>query len=159
MRKLSQVALSLILLLNFYGTALGQNDMMNRFVGSWFLHKIEVIGENGEWRLARGSLGESPIGILTYDDKGNMTAQLVHADRYDIDLGKTNDEVVGGYVAYYGTYEIDEESETVTHHRTAHINPVFGDLSVVRYYQFESDKLSLTVAPERNVRLIWRKAP
>ena len=65
------------------------------------------------------------------------------------------DEIVNGYVAYTATYDVDNSASTVTHHRRSHINADLGQLSVVRFYEFDGGTLTLTVAPERELRLKW----
>ena len=62
---------------------------------------------------------------------------------------------MNGYVAYFGTYEVDAEAATVTHHRQRHINPDLDGVDVVRYFQFSDNRLTLTVAPEQHLRLNW----
>jgi len=65
-------------------------------------------------------------------------------------------EAVTGYVAYFGTYEVDERARTVTHHREAALNMDAAD--VVRKYEF-SDDGRLTVIPleteNADLRLVW----
>ncbi len=65
------------------------------------------------------------------------------------------DEIVNGYVAYTATYDVDFSASTITHHRKSHINAELGQLSVVCFYDFGGDTLTLTVAPERELRLKW----
>ncbi len=89
-----------------------------------------------------------------YDTRGNMSVQISTVPRNTVISG---DEWVNGYVAYYATYEVDATAGTVTHHRRNHVNPDIGDLSVVRYFEFNGDRLTLTVAPERAVRLHWAR--
>ena len=46
------------------------------------------------------------------------------------------------YIAYFGTYTIDEQAGTVTHHRQDSIQP--GDTGdLVRRYEFAGDRLVL----------------
>jgi hypothetical protein len=52
-----------------------------RFVGTWMLERIETQNEAGAWIPAETRFGSHPIGILTYDDSGNMTAQIMRRDR------------------------------------------------------------------------------
>lgn len=102
--------------------------------------------------------GPDPLGILTYDESGNMAAQLARRDRTIQDAEDSPSELVSGYVAYFGTYDVDPSARTVSHHRSAHVNPELGSLTVVRHDEFEGDRLTLTVAPNRELRLIWQRA-
>ena len=133
-----------------------QSDESDMFVGTWLLQKIEQKNESGDWLLSE-LLGPDPLGILTYDAHGNMAAQLARRDRSISDPEGAPSELVNGYVGYFGTYEVDSTAGTVTHHRSAHVNAELGHLSVVRYFQFEGDTVTLTVAPERNIRLLWKR--
>ena len=90
-----------------------------------------------------------------YDAHGNMAVQITTSPRV-VSPGPSP-EWVNGYVAYYATYEVDVAAGTVTHHRRAHVNPDIGGLSVVRYFDFDGEHLTLTVAPERTVRLTWER--
>ena len=137
-----------------WSTGMSQVDVRDRFVGTWFLQAIEQPGENGEW-VESDLLGPNPVGILTYDEHGNMAAQLTRRDRTIPDPENAPAELVNGYVAYFGTYEVDSAAGTVTHHRTAHNNADLGQLTVVRSYRFEGDRLELTVAPGGEFRLTW----
>ncbi len=64
---------------------------------------------------------------------------------------------MNGYNAYYGRYEVNAEEGTVTHHHRNSLNPANGNVSAVRYFSFEDDVLTLTVAPRRQLRLNWVK--
>jgi hypothetical protein len=124
------------------------------FVGTWELVSIEVRAENGEWTQTPLAIGGTPVGVLMYDDKGNMAGQITTSPRTE-ESPPDNPEIKNGYIAYYARYEVDPDAGTVTHHRRNHINPAIGNLSVVRYFRFEDDMLTLTIAPERQARLNW----
>jgi hypothetical protein len=91
-----------------------------------------------------------------YDGLGNMSVQITGTPR-STGTPPEFPEIVNGYVAYYGRYEVDPEQGIVTHHRLNHLNPDLGSLSVVRYFEFSGDQLTLTVAPGREMRLTWRR--
>jgi catechol 1,2-dioxygenase len=129
-------------------------ESAGNFVGTWELQSYEVRSGTDDWVLAPPVLGGEPVGILVYDDKGNMAVQITTNPR-SVETPANNPEIVNGYVAYYGRYEVDTEVGTVTHHRRNHINPEIGSLSVVRYFRFSDDVLTLTFAPERQQRLNW----
>jgi len=124
------------------------------FVGTWELAAIEAPTEAGDWAPASLPMSGRPIGIIMYDALGNMAVQIT-GDPRGTETPAEQPEIVNGYVAYYATYEVDPAAGTVTHHRRAHVNPDLGDLTVVRYFEFSGDTLTLTVAPERRLRLRW----
>lgn len=142
-------------LLLFPGPVEGQ-DPPSQFAGSWELVTVQVRDEAGEWVTWSLPSFETPVGLLMYDDLGNMSVQITSTPR-STETPPEFPEIANGYVAYYGRYEVDSEQGTVTHHRHNHLNPDLGSLSVVRYFEFSGDQLTLTVVPEREMRLTWRR--
>jgi catechol 1,2-dioxygenase len=134
-------------------TAVAQQTAAD-FVGTWELVSVETRSEDGSWIQGTTALSGTPVGILMYDNKGNMAVQITATPR-STENPPDSPSIVNGYSAYYGKYEVDAEDGTVTHHRQNHINPTLGHLSVVRFFLFHGDTLTLTVAPERNLRLDW----
>ena len=92
----------------------------SRFTGAWRLLSCETRDSSG---LVQFPFGERPGGQLLYDGAGNMSAQLGRTNRArfaakEPALG-TDAEVrdaFDGYLAYFGTYAVDESTRTVTHH-------------------------------------------
>jgi hypothetical protein len=99
--------------------------------------------------------GEKPQGQLVYDGSGNMSAQLMKTDRArfagrDPALG-TDAEVrdaFDGYIAYFGTYSIDEPMRAVTHTVHGASFPNWTGAKLVRSYAFDdSGRLRLSTPP------------
>ncbi len=151
MRKL------LFLLIILLPACVAKLDSDANFVGTWELISIESKSEKGEWLPVEYPENAKPFGILIYDDIGNMAVQITTNPRLTEALDK-NPEIVNGYCAYYGKYEVNSVAGTVTHHRQNHLNPELGKSSVVRYFNFKGDILTLTVAPEQIQRLNWIRA-
>jgi hypothetical protein len=86
-----------------------------------------------------------------------MAAQLARRDRSIPDPANSPAAAVNEYIAYFGTYEVDPEVATIAHHRLAHVNPEMSLLTAVRHYRFDGDTLTLTVAPDRDLRLNWKR--
>jgi hypothetical protein len=62
---------------------------------------------------------------------------------------------VTDYIAYFGTYTIDAQAGTVTHHRQDSIQPGdFGDL--IRRYEFVGDRLVLR-PPNSTAEITWER--
>ena len=67
-------------------------------------------------------------------------------------------DAITGYLAYFGTYSVDEQARIITHHRKANINPGQVGDDVARGYVFESnDRLVLTPAGSTN-KIVWERA-
>ena len=124
------------------------------FVGTWELASIESPTEAGGCGPAAVRFAGMPVGVIMYDALGNMAVQIT-SDPRGVETPAEQPEIVNGYVAYYGKYEVDSEAGTVTHHRRGHANPELAQLSVVRYYELSGDTLTLTLAPNRDLRLNW----
>lgn len=123
-----------------------------RFVGAWRLLSCEARDPSGQVHYP---FGERAAGQLFYDAVGNMSAQLMRADRTrfasrDPALG-TDAEVrdaFDGYVAYFGTYSIDDSKSAVTHHVTGASFPNWIGIDLVRHYTFENGgHLKLSTPP------------
>lgn len=110
------------------------------FVGTWRLVAAEFRRADGE---ARDIFGEAPVGMLVYDALGNMAVQIMRPDR----SSKGSRSVIGGYVAYFGAFEIDAEAGTVTHHVHGNLLPEWVGTDQVRFYQFDGDRLILRTPP------------
>jgi hypothetical protein len=62
---------------------------------------------------------------------------------------------VKDYIAYFGTYTVDEAAGTVTHHRQDSLQPGDnGDL--VRRYELNGDRLILR-APNSTLEVTWER--
>jgi hypothetical protein len=62
---------------------------------------------------------------------------------------------LAGYIAYFGTYTVDERAGTVTHHRLGSVQP--GDpAEVVRGYEFVGDRLILRPVGTTH-EVIWER--
>jgi hypothetical protein len=117
-----------------------------------------------------------------YDPSGWMAVQISnHSDRkawpragnglQAVRIGRTIEEKAAAfdtYTAYYGTYKIDPESRTVTHHLEDSILPGSRGIDNIRYFEFQGDsRLLLRVAEDgkggllsRNdatYRLLWER--
>ena len=124
-----------------------------RLVGSW-RHIGSTV--NGAPRPGQGA---HPRGIIVYDAHGHMACQ-VEPDR---ERGKAGDKptaeearaALDGYIAYFGTYSVDEKARTVTHHRLGSVQP--GDThDVVRGYEFAGERLILRPAGT-TTEVIWER--
>lgn len=137
-----------------------------RFVGTWELELIEIKNSNGEWiHWKDGRFGPNPIGIGIYDSAGNIAAQIMARNRPAVDSseiisGKVTPEeiraVIIGYVAYFGTYKVNEKEGYVVHHRRGSLFSKRVGTDAKRFFKFIGDRLILTT-PSRERRFIWRR--
>ena len=145
--------------------------MINRFVGVWRLvsyeSKDKVSGE------VLHPYGANPVGRIAYDAAGRMSAQLMRPGRRAIGGSSTRGsasavrdaspddmrEILSGFTAYFGTFDIDESSRTVIHHVEAHLIPGWVGADLRRSYEFSgADRLILTASLDQSVnRLVWQR--
>ena len=115
-----------------------------QFVGTWRLVSTEHRDSNGSLHYP---YGQNPIGILMYDSDGHMSVQIMRRGRpaiVAIDSGTPEESraAFGGYAAYFGTYDINEQEGSVVHHLEASLLPwVGGDQK--RLFVFSGDRLTL----------------
>ena len=78
-----------------------------------------------------------PKGMLIYTRDGHMSVQLMYPKSAD---ALSNEYVLNGYEASFGSYDVDESANTVTHHVQGSVT---GDLLVgkdlPRKFEFTAD--------------------
>jgi Lipocalin-like domain len=137
-------------------------DVLKRFIGHWRLVTFVNFDESGTPRDA-GYEG----GRITYDEAGNMAAQLTRVDRKPLSQPSTEAEraaAYSSYIAYYGKVTIDPAASKVTHHVEGSVNPNWVKTDLVRYYEFSSDgkrlMLSIKNAQGRVTgKVTWERIP
>jgi hypothetical protein len=116
----------------------------NPLIGNWRLVTYETV--DGTGRRAK-PYGEA-VGRLTYDDRGNMSGQVMRPHRARVALGEGNAQQVRaaytGYIAYFGTYEVDPAGGRVVHHVHGSLNPAWVGGDQTRAMRFDGDRLVLS---------------
>ncbi len=140
----------------------------DRFAGAWRL--LECYGKWSDGGISH-PYGKEPTGLLMYDGHGSFSGQIVASARPAFQSGNllkgTAEEIktaFEGYIAYYGTYEVDEANGQITHRVEGSLFPNWiGDFQT-RNYQFEGEKLRLNTEPIKGARadltvtLLWERA-
>ena len=120
--------------------------MTNRLIGTWRLVSYETEEPGGR----RGQPYGQAVGRLSYDENGNMAGQVMRPGRADVSLGEGSAQQVRaaylGYIAYFGTYEIAPDGNSVVHHVDAALNPAWVGGDQVRALRFEGERLVLSAA-------------
>jgi hypothetical protein len=139
-----------------------------RFVGTWQL--LESYSERPSGR-APFPLGAKVIGRINYDSAGNMAAQLMGENRAPFssrDPREVTDaeyrDAFQTYTAYFGTFAVDADKHTVTHHVLGATVPNWPGNDQLRFYELKGDQLILRTPPmrgndgEKSVHtLVWQK--
>jgi hypothetical protein len=118
------------------------NDVARRLIGAWRYAGTKV---DGELRIDRGD----PRGIIIYDSSGHMAVQIVPGREARANAPAAQ------FIAYFGTYSIDEHAGTVTHHREGDLRPD-GEIDAVRTYEFAGDRLILRPV-DRVQEIMWER--
>ena len=93
-------------------------------------------------------------GNILYTASGMMSVHIYTSNREPF-LDSTS--FVNGYMAYYGSYEIDHENKLVTHKYQGHINPDMNNESAVHNFRFDGDFMYLITAPDQAYRIVWKR--
>jgi hypothetical protein len=127
-------------------------EVRNKLVGAWRYVGTRINGSNWD-------RGANPKGMIYYGPHGEMAVQIApDVRRTRAGAVMTPQEAVAAvkdYIAYFGTYTVDEQSGTVTHHRYDSLQP--GDTGdLVRKYEFAGDWLVLR-APNSTLEVTWER--
>lgn len=124
-------------------------------------------------RVATGevadALGPDPIGYISYQPDGHMTALVVRRNRLCAP-GRAltvaeKVELFDGMLAYAGTYTVRDGQ--VVHHVEASWNEVWTGTDLVRPFHLEGDDLVIAGAPSKDpatgedviYRIVFRRVP
>lgn len=136
--------------------------MTDRLVGNWTL--VSYVTENPDG--TRGKPYGDAVGRLSYDAHGNMAGQVMRPGRLEVTPGDWQSQQVrsayAGYIAYFGTYEVNAAGDTVMHHVQGSLNPGWVGGTQVRRMQFEGDLLILSTKVQKgggivNHVLTWKR--
>lgn len=150
-------------------------------VGTWLLDSIVDTLEDGSisyW------MGERPTGAIIYSASGHMSVQFMRdprpvlpgapdsgADQAKLagvdpfgSLGAAElRDVVRGYYAYFGRYEVSPTSDVITHFVEASLRPNEVSVAYRRAIRIEGDQLFISLRAEvdgvpRQRVLTWHRA-
>ena len=136
---------------------------MDKIAGAWQL--VDYHFDTAEGRRFF-PWGERPVGWFFLDEAGNMSAQIMHEKRPDMDHPPSEDQAARSYhsyVAYFGRTTVDLEGMTITTRVTGALNPDWVGRDQVRSFSFEGERLTLKTPPlamgntEITGTIIWEK--
>jgi hypothetical protein len=120
-------------------------SLAHDLVGTWrLLSRIDRDASGGP--VDEPTLGSDPLAVLFFDGAGNFAAQFMKRDRSvaiaaPVFAGQNNTTAIGGYDAYFGTYEVDEASGAVQTHLVAALSPTHVGATMMRNMKVEEGKL------------------
>ncbi len=107
--------------------------------------------------------GDGPKGYIMYDDTGHMMvefekmpppANFASGDDWE-PTGQEARAAYMGYVAYFGTYTVDEAAHAVTHHVEGSLGPSYLGTDQLRPATLEGDRL--TLSDGKTFRVVWER--
>jgi len=125
--------------------ATSSNNLETKIHGTWWLLSREDHTKDGQRRIDP-ILASDPMAILVYANN-YFAAQFMKRERSAESVsqpnaaGQNNTSAVGGYDAYFGTYQVNEETNQVAHTLVGSINPANIGMTVYRNLLVEGDKL------------------
>jgi hypothetical protein len=145
------------------------NMYIDQLVGTWKLVPSEFKYNYSDGQVVY-PFGTDAIGLLMYTSNNYMSAQLMRPDRPSLASGNVNkgtpEEIKAafqGYIAYFGTYEVNVEQGIVIHHVEGSYFPNWVGQDLTRLFHLAGNRLTLTTAPiqsgnrQMTARLIWER--
>jgi len=123
-----------------------------RLIGAWQLEHIDSPEPDG-----RPSDIPQPKGMLIYTRDGHMSVQLMYPKS---GTTQSNQYVLDGYEASFGSYDVDEARHTLTHHvQGSNTRDLLVGKDLSRIYRFTADgKLVIGSAqPDEHWSVTWEQ--
>ena len=119
-----------------------------KFIGAWRLAWMEEAGADG--KLNRIS---NRRGTLIYMRDGHMSVQIMFPTS---ESNLSNDYVQNGYEASFGSYDVNEETHTITHHVKGSITRALVGKDLPRIYSFSDGRLIIRSSrPDEHWSVAW----
>ncbi|MFH1079635.1 MAG: lipocalin-like domain-containing protein [Pseudomonadota bacterium] len=143
-------------------------EIIPKLIGSWKLVSFYSQDSSGQTAYP---FGKDARGRLIYGPDGRMAVQLMNPNRpgftSDDPLATSEAEVraaFGGYTAYYGTYSVNPDEQTIIHHIEAALLPNWVGTDQGRQFEFDGKYLTLKGplllgGVQGVVSLVWERLP
>jgi hypothetical protein len=119
-----------------------------KLIGAWRLAWMEEPGPDG--KVTRFTDRQ---GMLLYTRDGHVSVQIMFPKSQS---ALSNDYVLNGYEASFGSYDINEEAHTVTHHVQGSITPGLVGNDLPRVFHFSDGRLIIkSTRPDEHWSVAW----
>ena len=127
----------------------GADSARAKLLGAWRLVSLEEPGTDGKPHRFTDRKG-----MLIYTQDGHVSVQLMLPQS---ESGVSNDYVQNGYEASFGSYDVNEEAHTVTHHVEGSVTRGLVGKDLPRAYRFSDDgKLIIqSTRPDEHWSVNW----
>ena len=121
-----------------------------KFVGAWRMAWMEEPGPDGTMTRITDRKG-----TLMYTRNGRTSVQIQFPESQS---SVSNDYVLNGYEASFGTYEVNEDAQTITRHVEGSITRGLVGKRLTRAYRFSDGRLTMrSVRPEERWSVTWER--
>ena len=129
----------------------GAIPVKEKLIGAWRLAWTEEQGADG-----RPNRAVDRRGTIVYTRDGHMSVQIMLPKQEDTQAAGPVRYEQGGYEAYYGTYEVNEQAQTVTHHVEGALVRTLIGKDLTRVYRFSDGQLILKSSrPDEHWTIAW----
>jgi hypothetical protein len=128
----------------------GSGGAKEKLVGAWHLVHIDAPGPDG-----KSVPISQPKGMLIYTGDGHLSVQLMSPESANT---LSNEYVLNGYEASFGSYEVDEIAHTVTHHVQGSITrALLVGKDLPRKFEFTADGYLIirSARPDEHWSVTW----
>lgn len=128
------------------------SSVPKQFQGTWKL--VSYVGEEVPSGPKSDVMGAHPSGYINYGPDGRMIVIIVGSDRKKpagpVATPAEAQALLRSMLAYAGTYTIDTQAKTVTHHIDVSWDETRTGESHLRTYKLDGNRLTLTTQPSRD---------
>jgi hypothetical protein len=129
------------------------NAAKQELIGAWRLSWIEEQGADGKMNRITDRKG-----TLLYTRDGHMSVQIMLPKAESAPESNPVKYDQGGYEAYFGAYEVNEQAHTVTHHVNGSLVRVLIGKDLTRVYRFSDGQLILKSSrPDEHWTIAWQR--
>lgn len=123
-----------------------------QIVGTWKL--VSYVGEDVASGARSDVMGPHPTGYIEYGRDGRMIVIIAGSGRKKpagpVATPAEAQALLSSLLAYAGTYTLDAQAHTVTHHIDVSWDQTRTGEAHVRTYRFDGDRLTLLTQPSRD---------
>lgn len=151
-RILLLVALALLPFTQTAAQAPARASAAEEILGTWKL--LSYVGEDVASGARTDVMGAHPSGYIEYGRDGRMMVIIAGTGRRkpagSVATPAEAQALLTSLLAYAGTYTLDTQAHTVTHHIDVSWDETRTGESHLRTYRFEGDRLTLTTQASRD---------
>ncbi|HEY2124005.1 MAG TPA: lipocalin-like domain-containing protein [Chthoniobacterales bacterium] len=126
----------------------GPGSAREKLIGAWRLASLEAPGPDGKMNRVTDLKG-----MLLYTSDGHVSVQLMYPKSAS---SLTNEYVKNGYEASFGSYDVNEQAHTVTHHVEGSITEGLVGKDLPRAFAVSDGRLIIkSTRPDEHWSVTW----